>query len=85
LTNELPPITEAEVLRRLRREADLQGGLRALAYTWGLPHSTLSRVLAGRLHVTPKIAKLLRLIRHEFLIYRFEEAHAQNRHRLSAR
>lgn len=80
VSNDVPPITEAEVLRRLRRETELQGSIAAAAVMFGVPRQTLNHFILGRRRLgrrggpAEKILKALGLKCTRFVIYRFEDA-----------
>ena len=70
---ELPPITHAEVVRRLQREVQLCGSIATTARAWKISPQLLSYVLLGERTIGPKLLKALRLRRKRFVIYRYEE------------
>lgn len=62
-------MTEAQVIERIRKEADRAGSLRALAREWGVTHNYLSFVTRGIQPPGPTVLKKLGLRRVKTVRY----------------
>lgn len=72
-TPTLPPLTHAEVLRRVQHEVELCGSIALTARTWKVTPQLLSYVLSGQRSIGPKLLKALKLRRKRFVIFRYED------------
>lgn len=73
---ELPSLTHAELLRRLRREIERAGSKAAAARTWSISPPLLDFILNGERNIGPKMLKALKLRRVTLVVHRYEPARA---------
>jgi hypothetical protein len=71
--SKVPPITHAEVQRRIQREVELCGSISLAARSWRITPQLLSYILSGQRSVGPKLLKALKLRRKRYVLYRYEE------------
>jgi len=73
---ELPPLTHAEVLRRVQHEVEVCGSIAMAARAWKISPQLLAYVLTGERSIGPKLLQALHLRRQRFVIFRYAPAKA---------